>query len=213
MNQLLSFGIRDIKMEEYLREHQQRIKKFKARLYRGREVHNMKPYQDLLYSLAKFYHFGERITIFEIGVKRGQSTKAFLKGLKDRVKTTEGFDGSGVLYSVDIKKKYQKSIRDEELKKNWVFIEGDSKQIEWDKPIDILFIDGSHTYEGCKADYEKYESFVKEDGLILMHDVLYPQTGVYKVWQEIKHSKFVLSFNRPGLGIIIKDKKYALCLS
>lgn len=195
----------------YIREHQKRIKRLKAKVKNPRvTVHNMRPYEDLLYSFAKFYNFAERITILEIGVKYGQSTKAFLRGLRDRIERADDIDGGGTLYSIDIKAKYYKSVRDEELKKNWDFIVGDSKQVKWDKPIDILFIDGNHTYEGCKADYVKYEPYVKKKGLILLHDVLYSSTGVPKVWQEIEYPKLVLALNRPGLGIAIKDKRLYL---
>jgi len=192
--------------EQFLKKHQKRIKRLKARVKSSRvTVHNMRPYEDFLYSLGKFWKFGEKITILEIGVGYGQSTNAFLKGLKDRVEPIDGIENDGILYSIDIKKKHQRSVKDEELKKRWVFIHGDSKEVGWDKPIDILFIDGSHTYENCRADYKKYEPFVLEKGLILLHDVLYPQMGVYKAWNEIKYPKFILSMNRPGLGLVTKE--------
>jgi len=36
--------------------------------------------------------------------------------------------------------------------------------------VDFLWIDGDHSYEGCKADFENYSRFVREDGLIGIHD-------------------------------------------
>lgn len=41
----------------------------------------------------------------------------------------------------------------------------------WDKPIRLLFIDGDHSYEATKADYESWSPFVSEGGLICFHDI------------------------------------------
>jgi predicted O-methyltransferase YrrM len=42
-----------------------------------------------------------------------------------------------------------------------------------DGELDLLFIDGDHSYEGVKRDYELYVSKVKPGGLILFHDATY----------------------------------------
>jgi MMP 1-O-methyltransferase len=36
--------------------------------------------------------------------------------------------------------------------------------------IDFLFIDGDHSIEGCKFDFEGYEKFIKPGGFIAFHD-------------------------------------------
>lgn len=40
------------------------------------------------------------------------------------------------------------------------------------QPIDLLFIDGDHTYEGVQADYEMYSRYVRPGGVIAFHDVI-----------------------------------------
>ena len=37
--------------------------------------------------------------------------------------------------------------------------------------VDLLFIDGDHTYIGAKQDYEMYSSLVQKGGLIIFHDI------------------------------------------
>ncbi|MCL5876647.1 MAG: class I SAM-dependent methyltransferase [Candidatus Bathyarchaeota archaeon] len=37
--------------------------------------------------------------------------------------------------------------------------------------IDFLFIDGDHTYDGVKKDFEIYSPLVKEGGIIAFHDI------------------------------------------
>jgi len=56
--------------------------------------------------------------------------------------------------------------------------------------IDLLLIDGDHSYMGAKRDWELYSPLVKENGLIALHDILFhpkvPECQVDRVWSEIK---------------------------
>jgi predicted O-methyltransferase YrrM len=55
--------------------------------------------------------------------------------------------------------------------------------------VDFLFIDGDHTYEGVKKDYESYLSLMKKDGIIGFHDINPgPKElvgGVPDFWQQV----------------------------
>ncbi len=76
------------------------------------------------------------------------------------------------------------------------------------KPVDFLFIDGDHTYEGVKRDFELYSSLVKKKGVISFHDIkaYHSGCGVYKFWDEIKtrykHLEFADKDNPYGIGVI-----------
>jgi len=56
--------------------------------------------------------------------------------------------------------------------------------------LDFLFIDGDHSYEGVKKDFEMYSVLVKKNGVIALHDILKhatePECQVNKFWDEIK---------------------------
>jgi predicted O-methyltransferase YrrM len=58
--------------------------------------------------------------------------------------------------------------------------------------LDLLFIDGDHTYAGVKQDFEMFSPFVREGGVIGFHDIVpHPaETGceVNRFWNEIKGS-------------------------
>lgn len=54
--------------------------------------------------------------------------------------------------------------------------------------VDFLFIDGDHSYEGVKADYENYHHHVRSGGLIVFHDIVGYWT-VKKLWDEVKIGK------------------------
>lgn len=60
------------------------------------------------------------------------------------------------------------------------------------RPIDFLFIDGDHRYEGVKKDFEMYRPLVRPGGLIGFHDIRPniqdADTKVFQLWDEIKAS-------------------------
>lgn len=82
--------------------------------------------------------------------------------------------------------------------------------------IDLLMIDADHSFEGFKFDFEKFSSFVRDDGLILCHDVLveygwesYP-FGIKKYFEEVvENGDYEHLYIKiwPGLGIIRKSNK------
>lgn len=56
--------------------------------------------------------------------------------------------------------------------------------------IDCLFIDGDHTYEGVRQDYEMYSHLVRPGGLVAFHDIVthaeHVDCHVDQLWAEIK---------------------------
>ena len=58
--------------------------------------------------------------------------------------------------------------------------------------IDLLFIDGDHSYDGVKADFENFKCLVKSGGYVAFHDITdndYHRSYkcfVEKYWREIK---------------------------
>jgi predicted O-methyltransferase YrrM len=49
--------------------------------------------------------------------------------------------------------------------------------------LDLLFIDGDHTYEGVKADWEAYKSFLQPNSIVVFHDSAWAE-GVMRVIEE-----------------------------
>ncbi|NVM34379.1 MAG: class I SAM-dependent methyltransferase [Candidatus Lokiarchaeota archaeon] len=86
------------------------------------------------------------------------------------------------------------------------------------KEIDLLFIDGDHSYEGVKKDFETYSPLVKNDGMIAFHDIVVHDQGenceVNKFWNEIKekfeYKEIVENWYQKhwGIGVIINKKGY-----
>jgi len=49
-------------------------------------------------------------------------------------------------------------------------IKGNSHEVEWKAPIEVLHIDADHSYEAVKEDLERWSPLVVKDGLIFLHD-------------------------------------------
>lgn len=74
----------------------------------------------------------------------------------------------------------------------------------FEKDVDMLFIDGDHTYQGVKADYENYCNLVKPGGMIVFHDC-FGIEEVNRFWNEIKKGQHTIEFSKEwGIGILIK---------
>ncbi|HUT04470.1 MAG TPA: class I SAM-dependent methyltransferase [bacterium] len=41
---------------------------------------------------------------------------------------------------------------------------------DWNRPIDLLFIDGNHSYESVRRDFLEWSPFIKPGGYLVMHD-------------------------------------------
>jgi predicted O-methyltransferase YrrM len=54
----------------------------------------------------------------------------------------------------------------------------------WDRPIRLLWIDGDHTYEGVKLDFDLFSPFLVEGAVIAFHDTLHEFDGPLRVFVE-----------------------------
>jgi len=61
------------------------------------------------------------------------------------------------------------------------------------EPIDLLSIDGDHTYDGMKADYTLFAPLVREGGMIMISDIrpnaTNPTIQSYRLWAEIRQQE------------------------
>lgn len=80
------------------------------------------------------------------------------------------------------------------------------------RKIDFLFIDGDHTYEGVKQDFEMYSPLVRDGGIIGFYDIKKKEQvslcRVDELWKELTpnfHTKeFVFSC---GIGLLYYKAK------
>lgn len=103
--------------------------------------------------------------VVELGVRTGISTVAFLSALEQ----TEGRLWSCDIRPPDVPSEVSRAP-------HWTFCLGDDVDMAGaaPRPVDILFIDTSHTYEHTLAELRAYVPLVRPGGLVLAHD-----TGSY----------------------------------
>lgn len=132
--------------------------------------------------------------IVEIGSWKGKSTFCLAKGLKNgKVFAIDPFNAEGESGS---KEKYEETKGTiplfEQFSKAmmkygvWTKIEplqGYSSQFKDKfKQIDLLFIDGDHSIEGCDYDFVNFSTFVKPGGFIAFHDYDPDRTELGPTW-------------------------------
>ena len=89
------------------------------------------------------------------------------------------------------------------------------------RQIDLLFLDGNHTYEYVKYEYENYGALTKH--IIAFHDLLctdLAELGVHRFWKELcetekehclitfyRHnsSKTIWPGHEMGIGLVVKE--------
>ena len=118
----------------------------------------------------------------EIGLGPGDSTSIFLLALKRT---------GGRLVSIDVHPQpvAERKIDALGLRDRWTFIEKPSevaaRQWRADRPIDVLLIDGKHSYNQVKLEYGLFRPLMRKGGFILFHD---SETirGVREFTQELR---------------------------
>lgn len=164
-------------------------------------------------------------TIMEIGTSNGGTLYIWCRHIQSASKIISldlpgGDFGGG--YPQKKEKLYNAFAPDKELK----FLRANSHNkstrekinqniLNESEPIDFLFIDADHTYDGVKTDFEMYSDLVSSNGMIAFHDIVHhpddesvvnrrkentnidgrhfrggahPDVRVHQFWNEIKES-------------------------
>jgi len=124
---------------------------------------------DMAIMYDKIKDLTEDSVYLEVGVQYGRSLDFVRRNSKAQV---YGIDITGELFTTV---------------EGTTFIEKPSNEAvkEWKLPIDVLFIDGDHSYEGAKDDWDNFYPFVKSGGWILFHDCDDTSPGVVQLFDEL----------------------------
>ena len=141
--------------------------------------------------------------IVEIGSFLGRSTTAMAfacQGTNRRIYAIDTFKGNDSDFKNglnaitwegdDYLETFKANLRANDLLRYVTPIQGLSHAAgaSWDKPIDFLFVDGSHEFDDVMQDFSDFFPWLKPGGLIAFHDVLPNRDGPYRAWREhIRH--------------------------
>lgn len=110
----------------------------------------------------------------EVGIFGGGTIK-YLRGLVPSLKCTgvdlfEDFKVSE--NNTHISGNYRMADVQEFLGPAVALVKGDSSEVlgQLQGKFDLIFIDGNHTYEGCKSDFEKSLRLLATDGFVALHN-------------------------------------------
>lgn len=99
----------------------------------------------------------------EIGMRNGISTMALCMAARDV---------GGHVWSIDVDEcvEGKRNVAAAGLSDCHTFIHGDSACCEFPEALDVLFIDGEHSYAALTLDFQQHRGVVKDGGVILFHD-------------------------------------------
>lgn len=120
-------------------------------------------------------------TYLEVGVDRGKSLSIA------RMVAVDGVKVCGVDLRVD------PEVTGTE------FIQGNSQEVAktFQGTVDVLFIDGDHSYEGCKADIDSWYPHMAEHGVMLFHDCDETSPGVVQAVAEFAREHKLEAYYHP----------------
>lgn len=156
--------------------------------------------QDFLYWAAK--NCKGKGVIVEIGSWKGKSTICLANGSKtwSNIKIYAidphigGIEHQALLNNKSSFEQFRQNIRNAKVDDIVFPIVKTSQEAakNWNQKIEFLWIDGDHSYEGAKSDFDLYNPYVVDGGLIAFHDST--QGDVNRVVYEV--------FSRDGFSNI-----------
>ena len=156
--------------------------------------------------------------IVELGTYKGNSLFAMAQAVKDlklntslrAVDTWQGDAHSG-FYGDEIWKTFNKALehyKDLDIHPHRMLFDQARDKFE-DGSIDILHIDGLHTYEAVKHDLDNWSPKVKSNGIVMFHDIAETgrDFGVYRLWEELEGVNTLAFPFYHGLGVVFLGNK------
>lgn len=151
--------------------------------------------------------------VVDLGVDYGYSTFVFAlaakkngKGIISGIDSFEGERMTGIRDTYNYVLEIIKAVNF----RNTEIIKGDFNEVSrsWVHPIDILHIDGYHSYEAVFNDFNTWAPFVLNEGIVLFHDINVPNPafGVIDFFRELSGGYKLYFLHSYGLGIYTKNK-------
>jgi predicted O-methyltransferase YrrM len=130
--------------------------------------------------------------IVEVGSYRGRSASALALGANGApvyaIEPHEAFEGiyGGQFGPADRRAFFRNLLRVGVVEKvRLVNLSSEVACQGWTHPIGLLWIDGDHTVEGVRRDFESWAPFLQSGGVVAFHDANDPEGGPAKLIEEL----------------------------
>jgi hypothetical protein len=153
----------------------------------------------LLYEMAKRVKKG---CIIEVGSYRGRSAVALGRGSLDghrvpiyAIEPHEEFTGvQGGQFGPEDRGAFYRAMLDTGCYTVVRLLNIGSRIVapNWDKEVPLLWIDGDHSYEGVKADFDCWAPHLSKDALVAFDDAKKPEQGPYRLVNELLENGYAL---------------------
>lgn len=129
--------------------------------------------------------------IVEVGSFKGRSTCCLAYGCMGTARhvfAIDTFEGNAHdFHRSQFFQEFSRNLQERGLSEHVTPIRSESARAakEWDSPINLLFIDGSHRYEDVVADFCLFFPHVVRGGIVAVHDVVETWPGPLGAWHNI----------------------------
>jgi predicted O-methyltransferase YrrM len=159
--------------------------------------------------------------VVEIGSAQGASTCFIAQGLRENgfgrltaidphVRTDWNDVGATDSYETLVK-----NLRSLDLIAQVEVVRDFSAQVgaRWSDPIDLLFIDGDHSFERVQEDWRLFSPFVREFGCVAFHDTLWDRRPDPR-WAlaDMGVPRFVDQLRREGYPVVTLDQNFGVSM-
>lgn len=159
--------------------------------------------------------------IVELGTHTGNSFCTFCQAVEEAGLDTSCYgvdtwagDIQAGFYGNDVYEKLQSYVEatyDRSAKLLRMFFD-EALDVIKDDSIDLLHIDGLHTYEAVRHDYDTWKPKLSSRGVVLFHDtqVFDRGFGVHELWAELREDYPSFEFKHShGLGVLLVGNEVA----
>lgn len=158
----------------------------------------------------------------EIGSARGKSTCFIGQGLRENRKgllyaidphIATNWNDTGAVDSFDMLRQNLRRVGVQD------YVEivrkmSDEAAKNWKRPIDLLLIDGDHTFDGVKRDWDLFSPFVRNTGVVIFHDTAWELCGRDSEYyrSDMGVPRFVEHLREQGYPVITLYRDFGVSL-
>ena len=135
--------------------------------------------------------------IVEVGSHRGRSTAALALGANGvpvyAIEPHELFEGMyGAKFGPEDRRAFFENMLRVGVVEDVRLVNLSSEVVSpgWQRPVGLLWIDGDHSLEGTRRDFEAWEPYLQPGGVVAFHDALDPAGGPAQVIETLLADSF-----------------------